>query len=92
MTQKPPFPEELAEALEAIKEREEWASFGELALKCIEKWRGNLSIFSFSEDSIEKIALERVKWTSMVAGVETLFLQMDELVKELKQRRKDDDD
>lgn len=92
MKKKLPLPVEEVERLERLKASDDWPAFADLAIKTIEHWRLRLSRFSIELDSVEKIAKDRIRWTSMIAGVEALFSQMDDLTKALKENEESEDE
>ena len=55
-----------------LRETREWESVANLFELCRKKWKNNLVQFATS-GTIEQIAIERIKWTAMVNGIETFF-------------------
>ena len=83
---------QLAENLHHLRDHDEnWPAFADFCKEMMVAWHKNLSKFNLAEESMEKIAKDRIVWTSMIKGVETLFVQMDQLITELKNIEKEEE-
>jgi hypothetical protein len=88
-----PFNRDLAERLRELRdESPNWPTYADFCMQLIHAWRANLTKFHLKDDSIEDIAKDRIKWTCMIQGIELMFFQMDQIIKELNKREKEDDD
>jgi hypothetical protein len=79
------------ELLQKLLESKEWSEAADVFEQLRKKWLGQLIRFSTSQ-SLESIGIERVKWTAMIAGVETFASELNRIVDEWKEeeiKRKD---
>ena len=63
----------------------QWSSTVKLYEELKKKWSGNLSRIEDGH-SIEKLGMERLKWTSMIYGLEMFFLSMNVLMDEAEEK------
>ncbi len=85
------IPKEIVEGAElsrlfAVKE---WRAVANIAERLMNKWTSNQNVIS--SKSIEEIALERVRWASMKAGVEQLFYEINESIEAYKKFEEKDE-
>ena len=94
---KPITKEEISrsEDLRTLFNYPEWKTFAALIGALTEKFKSNLLNFD-NGFSIEQIAIERVKWTSYIAGMQAILIEMNaeidalnKLEKEKKDARKE---
>ena len=78
-------------AFQVLLQKPEWVEFADMCNDLRKKWTGNLSKFSIG-GSLESIALERVRWCSMVEGLERIFIELNECVEFLTQKNKEEED
>jgi len=78
----PPAPPDPARLLQ-LYESPDWPVFADLMTACCEQWRNNLARFSLGS-TIEQLALERVKWTAMIHGVEQVCVELQRLLTDYK--------
>jgi hypothetical protein len=79
------------QAFNLLYQRPEWIELAEMCDDLRKKWTGNLTKFSIGQ-TLETIALERVKWTSMVEGLERIFIEMNECMEFVNQKNKEEED
>jgi len=78
---------ELGRKFEVLFRRPEWKVFAEFCEELRRKWSGNLVKFSLGS-SVEHIAVERIRFTSMIEGVEQVFIQMNGMMEEAREYEK----
>lgn len=84
--------QELAKRLRDLRDsNDDWPVFADFCMKLIERWRISSTQFGV-EETIEEIAKGRLKWSYMIQGVENVFMQMGDLIKEINKIEKEDDD
>jgi len=86
--QKPKFDFEMAEHLRALFHGPEWPYFATFLERLRVKWRQSLATFNLT-GTIEQIGKEHVRWAAMVAGIDTMLFQMNELIEELNRLEKE---
>lgn len=64
-------------AITKLQAEPEWEVVADVALQLMEHWKRQLIKINHAH-TLEKIAMDRVIWTSMVSGVETLFKQLQD--------------
>ena len=74
---------EQSEDLRTLFQSREWKAFADMCEALKDKWSSNLVQFE-QGFTIEQIAIERVKWVSMIHGVEVLFVEMNRILDELR--------
>jgi len=77
-----------SEDLRTLFNYPEWKTFAHMSQALMEKWKSNLIHYE-AGFTIEMIALERVKWTAMIEGVQVLFVELNRVVEELKKIEKE---
>ena len=83
---------ELAQTLRVLRATREWAKFAEMATTMTDRWEANVVGENVMNMTIEEMAKTRIKWTSMIYGVQQVFKQMDDLILELQDVEKKEED
>lgn len=76
--------------LKLLFNSKEWESLAELAEELRKVWTYNQNKFSLGA-SIEVIAIERVKWASMISGLDQLFVEINNQIETLKNKEDEED-
>jgi hypothetical protein len=80
----------LAEKLRELMEIPQWKAFVDMSITMMNDWNGHLVRLHDGLDTIEKIALDRIRWAGMSSGVKAVFVQMDELIFKLNEVEKEE--
>lgn len=79
------------ELIQKLLNSHEWLEAAKVFDEMRLKWTASLRNFSTST-SMEQIALDRVKWTAMITGVQTFVIELNRIAdefQELEQQRKE---
>lgn len=81
-------------AFGVLQSQPEWQNVAEIFYRLTDHWKRQLIKFK-DGDTIDKIAIDRIRWTAMIAGLEMFFRTMQddmEMSKEFEKNKDGNDD
>jgi len=89
MTKKFEVNAEMAEHLRDLMNNEDWPYFGAMAQLLMDQWKKRLLHFEDGA-TMEQIGMERIRWIATIEGVQSLFIEMNRQINDLKQKEKEE--